>query len=1287
MKKAEFLAILLVCFAAPVHSQSFNTGTLIGTATDPSGAVVPDAQVVLQDTTTGQSRTVVTNSAGQYSFPALLPGTYSVKATHPGFSEVTVSQVIIEVGRSYTVNLQLQVGTSQQVVEVTTTPGAELQTLDASVGSVVGGNTLLMLPTITRNVTSLLLFQPTSMPQQASSQGSSVGGQVAGAHSDQNSIVLDGGNVTNGTSANSDYFVNFDGGPQAAIPTPVESIQEFRVSTSNHTASFSGASGSETILVTKRGSNTFHGSGYWFLQNSDLNANSWTTNRLGQARPPSRDNRFGGSLGGYIPGLKSSAKTYFYMNYEGRRLVATQEYSRIVPTDTLRQGILRFRDASGNIISYNLASSQLCGAQGNSACDPRAIGVNPLVSQMWNKYEPEGNDSTQGDGLNTTGFTAPLALPDTSNFGVVRLDHSFGSKWQAFTSYRIYKDISDVNRQVDIGGLVAGDTKGVPAAVANLPSQPRYLVADLTGSLTPTLTNETNVSYTREWWYWNTASVFPQVPGTSAALTLGGTGSANALVPVNLNTTGARQRLWDGRNYNLADNLSWLKGKHFIRAGGTFSHANVNFFRDDGQTGQIEPEYLIQQSAGLNIPSTYQPRVCSSTLTSGCIPSNQLSSWNSLYAQTLGIVDEGLQVGVRGSSLQALPQGTYLFNDVHYDNFSLYATDSWKVTPNLTITYGLNWSVEIPPLDQTGKQSISMIAPSNSVIIPQNYLAARQQAALSGQVYNPTVEFGGLQFAGRTYPYNIVWDTIAPRAAIAWTPKFGHGKTVIRAGFGEFFDRLNGVQKVGNEFQSFGFQQTLTCVGPSRTGQCLGSLASDPLSAFRIGVDGSTVPIPAVSATAAFPLIPGTVPGANQPIANTTYQIAPNYTPGRNEQWDVTIQREMPGKSLLEVGYVGRHESNMYNPLEVNGAPWMTTLGGQSYAQAYDAVAAELGAGSSVAPQPFFETALKGSTFCAAPNANCTAGVVAKYSSSFRNQQVYTVWNGVQPSFYFGPATAQTQQVNSTFFYWASAGWDNYEGGFISYHTRSFAGLTIDANFTLAHSLDTGGQNQDVDSAAPFSYNLNYSYGTSVFDRKAVFNLLALYELPFGRHGHGPLNYAIKGWSVAPILNISSGLPLKVADGSGQEFGQGGGAMSAGAILTNRNNFGNSVHSGVAGDAQTQVGITGNPATGGTGLNLFANPLAVFNSFRPVMVGVDTTSGAGGQLRGLGQWNLDFALNRTFRFTERWSTTFSAQLFNAFNHVIFAPPSVSLQSPQGFGVLSSQLNSPRIIQLGLHIDF
>ncbi len=291
-----------------------------------------------------------------------------------------------------------------------------------------------------------------------------------------------------------------------------------------------------------------------------------------------------------------------------------------------------------------------------------------------------------------------------------------------------------------------------------------------------------------------------------------------------------------------------------------------------------------------------------------------------------------------------------------------------------------------------------------------------------------------------------------------------------------------------------------------------------------------------------------------------------------------------------------------------------------------------------------------------------------------------------QPSFTFGPATAATNQIG-TMFYWASQGWSNYNAGFVSYRTRNFKGLTLDANFTYAHALDTRGLNQDFDTAASNSFDLSYDYGTSVFDRKFVFNLLGLYDLPFGRGRHGVVAQLIKGWSLAPILSIYSGLPLRVVTGSGKEFGQGGSTGVAGAILLAPNTFGNSVHAGVAGNPATQVAVSGDAGRGGSGLNLFANPDAVFRAFRPTMISLDTTSGAGGQLRGMSRWNLDLTVSRKLQFSERWSATFNAQLFNAFNHVQFNDPSVSLQSPQSFGVLSSQLNSPRIVQLGLHIDF
>jgi hypothetical protein len=1295
MYRAVFLVLVLLTFTTFLAGQTASTGTVIGTVMDPSGAIIPGVPIELRDIRTGVVRTTISNEAGRYAFPGVLPGTYALKASLSGFQDAVVPQAVVELGKSYTVDFQLQIGTV--VAEVTTaTAGAELQTLDASVGTVVEGDSMLLMPSMSRSATSLLLFQPTSIPQQASTQNSTLGGQVAGAHSDQNTIVLDGGNVTNGISANNDYFVSFNGGPEGAIPTPIESIEEFRVSTSNPSASFSGSSGSETVLVTKRGTNEFHGSAYLYLQNDELNANTWERNRFGQVRPESRDNRFGASLGGYVPKLSESAKTYFYMNYEGRRSIASSQFSRQVPTETLKRGILRFRDATGNIISYDLSRSAACGAQGNSACDPRGLGLNPLVGTLWNNYEPVGNDISQGDGLNTTGFSAPLSLPISSDFGVLRLDHAFGSKWQAFTSYRYYTETAAVNRQVDIGGLLPGHTKAQPASAATIPREPRYVVLGLTGILSPTLTNEVNFGYLRDWWYWNTASVFPQLPGTAAALAMGGNVTTQ-LQPISFRTNDARQRAWSGHNYNFRDNVSWQKGNHFIRAGGTYSKSIVNFFRDDGQLGVVKPTYLVTQTSGLNIPANFRPPACAGAVTTNCLPSNQASNWNNLYAQALGLVDQGLVVGVRASDLSALPPGTLLSTRPTYDTFSLYMTDSWKVTPNLTLNYGLNWSVEPPPVDALGKYAMSLVQPNNAVLVPENYLATRQQAALNGTIYNPTVGFAPLSYTNRKYPYDRVLDTVAPRVAMAWNPKFnsgfmervfGDGRTAIRAGYGQLFDRLNGVQKVGNFLQGFGFQQTLVCLGPSRSGQCLGISGIDPSTGFRIAVDGSTVPIPSLSASATPPLIPGVAgfPGANQTQANTTYQIDPHYRPGRNHQWDLTIQRELSGNSLLEIGYIGRHANNIYNPLEVNQVPYMMTLNGQTYAQAFDAIAGQLKAGVAVTPQPFFEAALAGSSLCAPPNTSCTAGVVSKFSGSFPIQHVTDVWNGIQPSFKFGPATAATNQVQ-TMFYWASTGWANYNAGFISYRTRSFRGLTLNGNFTWSHSLDTRGLNQDQDTAASNSYNLHYDYGTSVFDRKFVFNLLSLYELPFMRNKTDALSYVVKGWSLAPVINVSSGLPLKVLTGSTQEFGQGGTTNSGGAVLLTKDTFGNNVHSGVSGDVKTQAGVNGDPTRGGTGLNLFSDPAAVFKSFRPALVSVDTTSSGGGQLRGLPRWNVDLAISRKFRFGERWSTTFSGQFFNLFNVVQFAEPTVNLQSPQSFGVLSTQLNQPRVIQLGLHIDF
>lgn len=1290
-----FITVLLVIAAS---AQNANTGTVFGIISDPSGAVIPNAVVTLHDPATSQDRSATTNEVGRYNFGSVAPGSYLLKAVAAGF-KASASNINVEVGKSFTLNLALAVGQASQTVEVTgNAAGAELQTLDATVGETVGGDTLLLLPSQQRSVSSLLLLQPASAPLQQGNQGSSLGGQVAGAQSDQNTILLDGSNITNGVSGNSDYYTNFRGGPEGPIPTPAESIEEFKVATNNPNASFSGSAGSQVMLVTKRGKNTFHGSAYEYFQNSALNANSWDRNFRSQARPQSKDNRYGGSFGGYVPFVPGENKTYFYANYEGRKLSQITQIQKLVPSPTLRQGILRFRDASGNIASYNLATSVQCGAAGTSMCDPQGRGISPVVSQIWSKL-PGGNDAsnTAADGLNTLGFSGAVNLPIKENFGVLRADHQLSQNWQLMTSYRYFEQDAAVDKQIDIGGLLPGDVSGNPASAASIPRQPRYFVAGLTGQLKPGITNQFNFSYLRDFWQWNTAGATPQASGTAAALQIGGEAQNTALVPMNVDTNSVRTRMWNGHNYDYRDDVSWLAGNHLFQFGGSAGRSAVQFNRNDGQVSSLtQVVYQVTAANGVNIPGAFIPRTCSASVTTNCLPSNQITNWKTLYASTLGLVDSANVLGTRDSQLQPNALGTPTNNDVRYDDYSLYLNDAWHLKPNLTVNFGLNWSYDTPPLEITGKQSMMVFTNGGNIVTPVPYLATRVQAANQGQVYNPEIGFAPIKSLHRKYPWDPVWTDFAPRIAAAWNPRFGDGvfgkifgenKTVIRGGYSQLYDRLNGVQKVINGLQGVGFQQTLTCLGPNGAGQCLGTGGTDPNTAFRIGVNGSTVAPPPITALSSIPLIPGTaaIADANQKFIPQTFQMDPHYAPGRNHEFDLTIQRALSNTSILEVGYIGHIAHNIYSPLQLDQVPFFMTSGGQSFAQAYDAIGSALRAGTpaaSIPAQPFFESALAGSALC---KTSCTAGVIAKVGSNFTAQQVFNLWNNIQSSFAFGPATAATNQVGNMFF-WASQAHASYNAAFIALHERNWKGLTLDANLTFSHSLDnSAGGIQDVDRAVANSYNLNYGYGNSAFDRKYVLNVLGTYQLPFGK-GHSFVDHFTRNWSVSPIFAWYSGLPLKVQVGSSQEFGQTSSA-SASAVALAPNTFGNSIHSGVSGDPATNVATSGNPAKGGTGLNLFSNPTGVYQSYAPILLSQVTNGNFSGNLRGMSRWNLDMDIARKLQFTERVSSTISLQMFNVFNHVQFADPTLSLQSPQTFGVLGTQLNQPRVLELGLHIDF
>ena len=392
----------------------------------------------------------------------------------------------------------------------------------------------------------------------------------------------------------------------------------------------------------------------------------------------------------------------------------------------------------------------------------------------------------------------------------------------------------------------------------------------------------------------------------------------------------------------------------------------------------------------------------------------------------------------------------------------------------------------------------------------------------------------------------------------------------------------------------------------------------------------------------------------------------------------------------MELGYVGVWARNLYQGEELSDVPYMLKMGGQTFAQAYDNLYYQLKAGvspNSVTQQPFFQAALPAnSAYCnPAKFANCTAAVAAQEGTNIMTQSVGSMWADLDSTFPFGPSTLlDAGQCGLYCYATTSLGYSNYNAGVASLQKRG-QNANVIANFTWSKALGIGGGLNQALTLAGLNdpYNPGVDYGLQNFDRKFTLNLLGSWNLPFGKgqrwsSGHGWINEIVGGWIVSPIFSYGSGLPLGVYNGSEQEFGAGlysdvaGNGCEAIPLNTSMgysNTMGfNAVNSGL-------VGSAGNVANGGPGLNLYgSNAAAVYNNFRPPLVGIDGRCGGGGILRGQQRWNLDLGLTKDFPIFERVGIQFYAQAFNLFNHTEFNDPANVLQNPAYFGVPSGPGN-------------
>src|SRR5579862_395959 len=668
------LAVLLIPALLMGQNDTTGAGTITGRVTDATGAIVTDATISITDVDTNISRTGSSNTAGLYVFEGVKPGNYNITASKPGFRKSVVPSQQVLAAQSLTLNFALEVGAVTETVQVQAAAEAELQTLNSTMGNTLSGNTILNLPTINRDVSSLVFLQPTAAPTFGGAEGNITSGNIAGNPADQNTYLLDGGSNTDDMDGDRGTYV---GSRSGVLPTPVESVEEFRVNTNNMTADFASSAGGQVMITTKRGTNQFHGSAYDFFQSDVLSSNDWSNNFNAIAKPKSHYNRFGGSIGGPMLPDFLGGKTYFYMNYEGERYPRTGPISTAVPSDTLRAGIFQVRDGNGNPVQYNLKTMAICGPNGNQQCDPRGLGMDPVISQMWSQYIPEPNSNKCGDKLNTLCYIGNLSYPLKTDFGVVRIDHDFGPKWRFFGSYRYFNVNNPDTNQVDFGGLVKGDTKGQFASQSSFPVEPRYIVAGVTTTITPSLNNDFHFSYTRNFWQWDRlgASV-PQIAGIPASINMpNDAGFGAGLIPMNVNTQATRPRLWNGHDFSYRDSLNWLKGTHLFQFGGEFFHQWFHFDRYDNVVGGLtQLKYLV--GSGQQFTPDTIPVECSATLTSNCLPTGSLGTYESWYAVLAGMMNSANVVATRtGPQLNLNPLGTPVHSYSNVDTYSLYFND------------------------------------------------------------------------------------------------------------------------------------------------------------------------------------------------------------------------------------------------------------------------------------------------------------------------------------------------------------------------------------------------------------------------------------------------------------------------------------------------------------------------------------------------------------------------------------------------------------------------------------
>jgi len=1256
-------AIRLVSFFSLLLAASFSiaqtaTSSLRGTVTDDAGALVVGATVTLESKETGFHQVHTTEKDGAYQFQQVPPATYKVTIENPGFAPKS-SVVQLLVSQPATLNVSLSVASNSSVVEVAASTEETLNTSNAAVGNAVDEKTVEALPMEGRNVPDLLSLQPGVLylgQQNSSAQNNdSRSGSVAGARSDQGNITLDG--IDN----NSVFGYAFTG----VLRSTIDSVEEFKVTTSNNGADTGRSSGAQVNVVTKSGTNKLHGGLYEYNRNTTTSANDWF-NKLGELNSGEPNtpgelirNTFGAAIGGPI----KRDKLYYFLNFEMQRTAEAVQETQIVPNAAFRAGSISYfyNNGSGGQSVQTLTPAQFASldphCSGNGTC-PWGPGDDPNILSVFQSYPlPNGQG---GDLLNTGTYT--WAAPDPLNLwtNIAKIDYALSDKHHLFLRADLQDDSNSAPPMYPgqaASYTIRDNTKGIA-------------FGDI-WTVNQNIVNNARFGYTRQGY--SDAGASDQAWVTLAA--------------VSNPTAETYSTITHVPSMNLLDDLTWSKGKHTLQFGVNYrlvhDETSTNGYSFDNASSSGGEYFDSLANTGQDLdPSAYPalgfPDVATSFNNSYSYAAMNLAgivastSLNYVYKVT------------PGNKATLLPTGSFLPRDFKANQFEYYAEDSFRITPKLTFTYGLRHSINQTPYEVNGQQ----VSPDISMY---GWFKTRVADAAKGIVDQPNFNFvpSGKANNGKPMYEMAKWD-IAPRLGVAYAL---NSKTSIRAGFGENFD-------------NFGLQ----------IAQQLATLGS-------IGLRGSESTLAGWVSTGAAPRFTGlhdiplaqsnlTPPASNlnfpfqAPLGAEAFTniVDDGLKTPHSSQIDLSIQRDLPGGWTLETDYVGRFGRRTLQNIDF-GMPLdlVDPASGSDYFAAVDQLENQHYAGvatTSVAKIPYWENLFPDAAGVG-PTNNGQAGLTATQNiynhfatnplnASYGIYSMDVLCNpgcgGTNNRYYASQFSSMQTQ--------ASIGTTSYNSGQLILRHPMKRGLSADFSYTFGKSFDLGSDAERAGGGAGSTGYTGYTTFSQILDafhpgkNRAVsdFDVRHLvtadwnYNLPFGRGrqymptANRLVDGLIGGWQLTGLARVTSGLPFAPQVGAGwvtawyfQSF-----LVKTGPVPMKKH------------------------IIPGEGPEAFANPDALQACIEttttcPIRYPIPGEAGSRNAFRGDGFFGIDSGLNKTWHVWERADLKGGWEVFNVTNTPRFdVNPNTSLQSVWGnggFGIYHAVLGSHRIQQFSLRVDF